>query len=100
MSKSAIARVMGLACNTVDRWLEKAAACCRRLNQVHTCDRDIRELQVDEVRAFAGRKDQATCDLHDHRCLVSVLAGVLGRATQLQEHALGSSRGARPDASG
>ena len=30
------------------------------LNQVHTCDLDIRELQVDEVRAFAGRKDQAT----------------------------------------
>ena len=60
MSKSAIARVMGLAWNTVDRWLEKAAACCRRFNQVHTCDLDIRELQVDEVRAFAGRKDQAT----------------------------------------
>ena len=60
LSKSAIARVMGLACNTVDRWLEKAAACCRRFNQVHTCDLDIRELQVDEVRAFAGRKDQAT----------------------------------------
>jgi hypothetical protein len=30
------------------------------LNHVHTCDLDIRELQVAEVRAFAGRKDQAT----------------------------------------
>ena len=60
VSKSAIARVKGLAWNTVDRWLERAAACCRRFNRSRPEALDIRELQVDELRAFAGRKDQVT----------------------------------------
>ncbi len=59
-SKSAIARVKGLAWNTVDRWLERAAAYCRRFNCIRTRGLDIRELQVDEIRAFAGRKDRST----------------------------------------
>lgn len=60
VNKSAIARVQGLAWNTVDRWLEKAAHCCRQFDRARTRGLDIRELQVDEIRTFKGRKDSAT----------------------------------------
>ena len=60
VSKSAIARVKGVAWNTVDRWLEKAAECCRQFNRNRTHGLDIRELQADEIRTFTGRKDRST----------------------------------------
>ena len=57
-SKSAIARVKGLAWNTVDRWLEKAAACCRRFNDRRIKDLEVTELQADELRTFVGDKQR------------------------------------------
>jgi transposase-like protein len=59
LDKSAIARVKGITWNTVHRWLEKAAAWCRRFN-----DRKIRrltsiELQADEIRTIVGSKQEA-----------------------------------------
>jgi IS1 family transposase len=56
VSKSAIARVKGIAWNTVDRWLEKAAACCRRFNHENTRGLDVQELQADEIRTIIGGK--------------------------------------------
>jgi len=58
VGKSAIARAKRIAWNTVDRWLEKAAACCRRFNDVNTRALDIQELQADEIRTIAGGKEQ------------------------------------------
>jgi transposase-like protein/IS1 family transposase len=57
VSKSAIARVKGIAWNTVDRWLEKAAECCRRFNDSTIIELESPELQADEIRTFAGAKD-------------------------------------------
>ena len=54
VNKSAIARVQQIAWNTVDRWLEKAAAACRRFNHQKITKIRIRELQVDEIRAMVG----------------------------------------------
>ena len=54
VNKSAIARVQQIAWNTVDRWLEKAAAAGRRFNQQKITKIPIRELQVDEIRAMVG----------------------------------------------
>jgi len=56
VSKSAIARVKGIAWNTVDRWLEKAAACCRRFNSTNIQGLETQELQADEIRTIAGGK--------------------------------------------
>ena len=58
LNKSAIARVKQIAWNTVHRWLERAAAWCRRFS-----DRKIRrlsavELQADEIRTIVGNKEQ------------------------------------------
>ena len=58
LNKSAIARVNRISWNTVHRWLERAAACCRRFN-----DRKIKrlsgvELQADEIRTIVGSKEQ------------------------------------------
>jgi transposase-like protein len=58
MSKSAIARVKRIAWNTVHRWLERAAAWCRRFS-----DRKIRrftaaELQADEIKTIVRGKEQ------------------------------------------
>ena len=58
VSKSAIARVKGLAWNTVDRWLEKAAVACRQFNNRTVTQLDIPELQADEIRTIVTRKDQ------------------------------------------
>ncbi|MFH1740838.1 MAG: hypothetical protein ABIH23_17665 [bacterium] len=54
VNKSAIARVQQIAWNTVDRWLEKAAAAGRRFNDQRITKIPIRELQVDEIRAMVG----------------------------------------------
>src|SRR5215831_11605386 len=58
VNKSAIARIKGIAWNTVRRWLEKAAFWCRRFS-----DRKIRglarvELQADEIKTIVGNKEQ------------------------------------------
>ena len=57
VSKSAIARVKRIGWNTVDRWLERAAAYCRRFNDVTITALEIPEIQADEIRTFAGGKD-------------------------------------------
>ncbi len=59
VSKSAIARVKRIAWNTVDRWLERAAACCRQFNDQTITKLDTSELQADEIRTIAGGKADA-----------------------------------------
>jgi transposase-like protein/IS1 family transposase len=59
LNKSAIARVQRIAWNTVHRWLERAAASCRRFS-----DRKMRrvsavELQADEIQTIVANKEQA-----------------------------------------
>ncbi len=44
VSKPAIARVKCLAWNTVDRWLEKAAMCCRRFNVLAMAEMRVRSM--------------------------------------------------------
>jgi hypothetical protein len=58
VNKSAIARVQQIAWNTVDRWLEKAAASCRRFNHVRISKIRISELQDDEICTLVGGKEQ------------------------------------------
>jgi len=58
LNKSAIARVKQLAWNTVDRWLEKAAASCRRFNDRKITGVAIKELQADEICTMVGGKEQ------------------------------------------
>ena len=60
VSISAIARIEGIAWNTVARWLEKAADVCRRFNRDRLTGFSIEELQADEIRTFAGGKKQTT----------------------------------------
>jgi len=59
VNKSAISRVKGISWNTVHRWLERAAACCRRFNDRNTFGLEIPELQADELRTFVGGKERA-----------------------------------------
>jgi transposase-like protein/IS1 family transposase len=54
VNKSAIARVQQIAWNTVDRWLEKAAASCRQFNHQRITRIEIRELQADEIQTMVG----------------------------------------------
>src|SRR5450759_477927 len=58
VNKSAIARVQQIAWNTVDRWLEKAAASCRRFNHEKITKIRISELQADEICTLVGGKEQ------------------------------------------
>jgi transposase-like protein/IS1 family transposase len=58
LNKSAIARVNRLSWNTVHRWLERAAACCRRFNNRKIKNLSIPELQADEIRTIVGNKEQ------------------------------------------
>ncbi len=58
-NKSAISRVKRVAWNTVDRWLERAATCCRRFNDEMIKDLHVPELQADEIRTIVGGKDEA-----------------------------------------
>ena len=60
VSISAIARVEGLAWNTVARWLKRAAEVCRRFNDKRISGFAVEELQADEIRSFAGSKDRPT----------------------------------------
>src|SRR5262245_57191595 len=59
LNKSAIARVKRVAWNTVHRWLEKAAGCCRRFNDRKVKGLSVVELQADEVRTIIGGREQA-----------------------------------------
>ena len=59
VNKSSIARVKRLGWNTVDRWLEKAGAACRRFNQHKIRRFAVRELQADEIRSMVGGNGQA-----------------------------------------
>ena len=60
VSLSAIARVERLAWNTVARWLERAAAVCRRFSHGRTTGFAAHELQADEIRAVTGGKRRPT----------------------------------------
>jgi transposase-like protein/IS1 family transposase len=57
LNKSAIARVKQIAWNTVDRWLEKAAAFCRRFNNWKIAALSVMELQADELQTIVGSKE-------------------------------------------
>ena len=74
VSISAIARVEGIAWNTVARWLEKAAAACRRFNSRRIAGYVVEELQADEIRSFAGGKRQPTWIFVANRGVVPSLA--------------------------
>jgi IS1 family transposase len=58
LNKSAIARAMRLAWNTVHGWLERAAAWCRRFNHREVRQLSIVELQADEIQTIVGGKEQ------------------------------------------
>jgi transposase-like protein/IS1 family transposase len=58
LNKSAIARVKRIAWNTVDRWLEKAAASCRRFNDRKITEITVAALQADEIRTIIHDKEQ------------------------------------------
>ena len=60
VSISAIARVEGIAWNTVARWLEHAAAVCHGFNQSRITGFVVEELQADELRSFVGGKTRPT----------------------------------------
>ena len=49
-----------LAWNTVARWLERAAAVCRRFSDGRTTGFVATELQADEIRSFTGGKTRPT----------------------------------------
>jgi transposase-like protein/IS1 family transposase len=58
LNKSAIARVQRITWNTVHRWLERAAAWCRRFNNRKIKGLSSPELQADEIRTIVGSKEQ------------------------------------------
>ena len=58
LNKSAIARAKQITWNTVHRWLERAAACCRRFSHRKIKGLSIPELQADEIRTIVGSKEQ------------------------------------------
>ncbi len=61
VSISAIARIcVGIAWNTVARWLERAAQVCRRFNHRRIAGFAVEELQADEIRSFVGAKTRPT----------------------------------------
>ena len=60
VSISAIARIDGIAWNTVARWLENAAGVCRGFNQSRMAGFVGEEIQADELRSFVGGKTRPT----------------------------------------
>jgi transposase-like protein/IS1 family transposase len=58
LNKSAIARAMRIAWNTVHRWLERAAAWCRRFNDRKIRQLSLAELQADEIQTIVGGREQ------------------------------------------
>ena len=57
LNKSAIARVKRIAWNTIHRWLERAAAWCRRFNDRKIDGLSVVELQADEIRTIIGSRE-------------------------------------------
>jgi IS1 family transposase len=60
MSRAAIARVEDVSWNTVNRWIDRAAAFAKRFNDVKTNGIELIELQADEIRTFAPSKARPT----------------------------------------
>ncbi len=60
VSISAIARVQGIAWNTVARWLARAADVCRGFNQSQLAGFVVEEFHADEIRSFVGGKTRLT----------------------------------------
>jgi len=58
LNKSAIARVKRIAWNTVHRWLERAAICCRRFNNQKINRLSVVELEADEIKTIVGSKKE------------------------------------------
>jgi len=56
MSKSAFAGAVGISWSTVARWLERASEAARRFSNHHLQGFELVELQMDEIRTFAGSK--------------------------------------------
>jgi hypothetical protein len=83
LNKSAIARVKQIAWNTVHRWLERAAAGCRRFNSRKIKRLSGAELQADEIRTIVGKQGATDLGLRGDRCLVQALAVDCRRQTKL-----------------
>jgi transposase-like protein/IS1 family transposase len=60
VSKSSIARIMGISWNTVARWEKKATTAAKAFNARMTKGYDLFEIQADEIRTFTGGKKQTT----------------------------------------
>jgi transposase-like protein/IS1 family transposase len=58
LNKSAIARAKRVAWNTVVRWLQRAAASCRRFSDQRIDRVTLSELQADEIRTIIHDKEQ------------------------------------------
>jgi transposase-like protein/IS1 family transposase len=58
LNKSAIARIKKISWNTVHRWLERAAAWCRRFNDRRIRRLSLAELQADEIQTIVGDKER------------------------------------------
>jgi len=99
LNKSAIARVKRITWNTVHRWLERAAACCRRLNKQKVKRVSGAELQADEIRTIVRGQGTAGVGLRRNRCLVTALAINHCRQTQLPKHPGPVSRSFQPNES-
>src|SRR5262249_15819259 len=59
LNKSATRRAKRIAWNSVHRWLERAAAWCRRFNNRRIKNLSGAELQADEIRTIVGSKQQS-----------------------------------------
>jgi hypothetical protein len=92
VNKSAIARAKRVAWNTVHRWLEKAAGCCRRFSHRKLKGLSIQELQADEIRTIVGGREQGIWVFVRDRRLVAALAIDDGGQTKLSQHAGSVSR--------
>ncbi len=89
MSRAAIARVEGVAWNTADRWLSRAAEFAQRFNDVRTKDIELIELQADEIRTFAPGKAQPTWVFTSMEvCSRLWVSTVVGRRSYRNTHAL------------
>ena len=99
VNKSAIARLKRLAWNTVHRWLEKAAACCRLFNDQKVNRLSVEELQADEIRTIIGSREQAIWVFVVIDVWSRLLAVDGRRQTKLPQHAGSVSRPFQPNES-
>ena len=74
VSISAVARIEGLAWNTVARWLEKAADVCRGFYQRWTTGFGVEVAPGRRDSLLRRRQDAADVDIHRDRSLVPSLA--------------------------